>query len=66
MRVMQQRQPYMPRRMRKIRSFISFYRSIEAYKKSLGTQNDLLVLDADGDFLRYLNNSGSQVTALPL
>jgi membrane protease subunit HflC len=37
--------------------FYSFSRSIEAYKKSLGTDRDVLVLDADSDFLRYLNNS---------
>ncbi|MGI9290160.1 MAG: protease modulator HflC [Gammaproteobacteria bacterium] len=35
--------------------FYSFSRSIQAYKNSLGTDGDLLVLDADGDFLRYLN-----------
>jgi membrane protease subunit HflC len=35
--------------------FYAFSRSIEAYKRSLGTEGDLLVLDADGDFLRYLN-----------
>ncbi len=37
--------------------FYSFYRSIEAYRRSLGTGNDLLVLDAESDFLRYLNQS---------
>lgn len=36
--------------------FFSFYRSIEAYKTSVGSGNDMLVLDADSDFLRYLNN----------
>ena len=36
--------------------FYSFYRSIEAYKNSLGAEGDLLVLDGEGDFLRYLNN----------
>jgi membrane protease subunit HflC len=35
--------------------FYSFTRSMEAYKNTLGTEGDLLVLDADGDFLRYLN-----------
>ena len=39
----------------KNREFFSFYRSIEAYKNSLGMQGDLLVIDADSDFLRYLN-----------
>ncbi|UCG74204.1 MAG: protease modulator HflC [Chromatiales bacterium] len=36
--------------------FFSFYRSIQAYKTSVGSGNDMLVLDADSDFLRYLNN----------
>ena len=37
--------------------FYSFTRSIEAYKKSVGTGNDILVLDAKGDFFKYLNQS---------
>ena len=37
--------------------FYSFYRSLEAYKNSLGTNSDLLVLGADSDFLRYLKNA---------
>ena len=37
--------------------FYSFTRSMEAYKKSIGTGNDILVLDAKGDFFRYLNQS---------
>lgn len=40
--------------------FFSFYRSIEAYKNSVGSGNDMLVLDADSDFLRYLNNKVPQ------
>ena len=39
--------------------FYSFTRSIEAYKKSIGTGNDILVLDAKGDFFKYLNQSTS-------
>jgi len=38
--------------------FYSFYRSIQAYRRSVGTSNDILVLDSDSDFLRYLNKSG--------
>ena len=38
--------------------FYSFYRSIQAYRRSVGTGNDILVLDSDSDFLRYLNASG--------
>ncbi len=37
--------------------FYSFYRSIQAYRNSLGTKNDVLVLGSDSEFLRYLNNS---------
>jgi len=40
--------------------FYAFYRSIEAYRSSLGKDNDLLVIDADGEFLRYLNSSGGK------
>ena len=36
--------------------FYSFYRSIQAYKNSIGTGNDILVLDGKGDFFKYLNN----------
>ena len=39
------------------REFYSFTRSIEAYKRSVGTGNDILVLDAKGDFFKYLNQS---------
>jgi len=37
--------------------FYSFYRSIDAYKKSLGKAGDVLVLDPNNDFFRYLNDS---------
>lgn len=40
--------------------FYRFYRSIQAYRESIGTGNDILVLDADTDFLRYLNKSEGQ------
>lgn len=36
--------------------FYSFYRSLEAYRNSLGNNGDLLVLDPNSDFFRYLNN----------
>ena len=36
--------------------FYSFYRSIQAYKNSIGTSNDILVLDGEGDFFKYLND----------
>jgi len=37
--------------------FFSFYRSIQAYQRSLGQGNDMLVLDADSEFLQYFNRS---------
>ncbi|MDH3977352.1 MAG: protease modulator HflC [Gammaproteobacteria bacterium] len=37
--------------------FYRFYRSIQAYKQSVGTGNDILVLDANNDFFKYLNQS---------
>lgn len=39
--------------------FYSFYRSIQAYRQSIGTGSDILVLDSDSEFLRYLNKSTS-------
>ncbi|MEE4184675.1 MAG: protease modulator HflC [Gammaproteobacteria bacterium] len=40
--------------------FYSFHRSIQAYRKSLGNDGDLLVLSPDSEFLRYLNQSEPQ------
>lgn len=37
--------------------FYAFYRSIDAYRKSMGKEGDLLVLDPENDFFRYLNES---------
>lgn len=37
--------------------FYAFYRSIDAYKRSLGKPGDLLVLDPNNEFFRYLNQS---------
>lgn len=34
--------------------FYAFYRSMEAYKKSIGGNKDVLVLKPDGDFFRFL------------
>ena len=35
--------------------FYRFYRSIEAYRNSIGTENDILVLDSSGEFFQYLH-----------
>jgi membrane protease subunit HflC len=40
--------------------FYAFYRSINAYKNSLGQSNDLLVLDPNNEFFRYLNQSSGE------
>lgn len=37
--------------------FYSFYRSIDAYRKSMGKSGDILVLDPNNEFFRYLNKS---------
>lgn len=37
--------------------FYSFYRSLDAYRKSIGTSGDVLVLDLNNEFFRYLNQS---------
>lgn len=38
--------------------FYAFYRSIDAYKRSVGSSGDILVLDPDNEFFQYLNQSG--------
>ncbi|MEL6950321.1 MAG: protease modulator HflC [Pseudomonadota bacterium] len=38
------------------REFYAFYRSLQAYRQSLGAEGDLLVIDPDSDFFRYLKN----------
>ena len=37
--------------------FYSFYRSIGAYKRSIGNSGDVLVLDPNNEFFKYLNQS---------
>ncbi|NLG75302.1 MAG: protease modulator HflC [Xanthomonadaceae bacterium] len=37
--------------------FYSFYRSLEAYRESIGTESDILVISPDSDFFKYLNRS---------
>ncbi|MDC3057921.1 protease modulator HflC [Litorivicinus sp.] len=38
------------------REFYAFYRSISAYKSSFAGKEDLLVIDPESDFFRYLKN----------
>jgi len=44
---------------RKDPEFFAFYRSIQAYRRSLGKENDLLVLGKEGEFFRYMEGSGA-------
>jgi membrane protease subunit HflC len=37
--------------------FYSFYRSLQAYDESLGTDNDVLVIGPDSEFFKYLKRA---------
>jgi membrane protease subunit HflC len=36
--------------------FAAFYRSLQAYRAALGREGDILVVEPDGEFYRYLHN----------
>ena len=38
--------------------FYSFYRGLQAYRRSLGKQGDVLVIQPDGEFFKYLKDTG--------
>jgi membrane protease subunit HflC len=38
--------------------FFSFHRGLQAYRKSLGKQGDMLVISPDGEFFQYFKDSG--------
>ena len=40
--------------------FYSFYRSMEAYKSSFRSKSDLLLLEPNSDFFKYLRDSGGR------
>ena len=40
--------------------FFRFYRSLQAYRESLSSSSDLLVLEPDSDFFRYLKKSAGK------
>jgi membrane protease subunit HflC len=40
--------------------FYAFYRSIEAYRRAMGRSGDLLVVDPNNEFFRYLNQSDGE------
>jgi membrane protease subunit HflC len=37
--------------------FYSFYRSLQAYRQSIGKDNDVLVISPDSEFFKYLGKS---------
>lgn len=39
--------------------FYSFYRSLEAYRNSFRSKNDVLVIEPNSEFFRYLKNPGA-------
>ena len=43
-------------------SFYSFYRSMAAYRSSIGGQQDVLVLSPDSEFFRYLQDEMGTMT----
>lgn len=40
--------------------FFKFYRSLEAYRKSFADQKSIMVLEPDGEFFDYLDNTSNQ------
>lgn len=40
--------------------FFSFVRSLEAYKNSFGSKNDILVLEPDSDFFKYMKSTSGK------
>ena len=44
--------------------FYSFYRGLQAYRRSLGKQSDVLVITPDGEFFKYLKDAGTLIRAV--
>ena len=40
--------------------FYSFYRSLQAYRNSLGKEGDVMVISPDSEFFRYLKSPAPQ------
>jgi len=40
--------------------FFAFYRSLGAYRKSMGSGNDLIVLEPKSDFFKYFKNEAKR------
>lgn len=45
--------------------FFSFYRSMEAYRQSLRSKSDVMVVDPSSDFFKYLKSPGRGQAAAP-
>ena len=43
--------------------FYAFYRSMEAYRSTFRGRNDLLLLEPNSDFFRYLKDPGGKAGA---
>jgi membrane protease subunit HflC len=44
----------------KDKEFFSFYRSLDAYRKSMGKSNDIIVLEPDSDFFKYFKKENAR------
>nr|CAA6826799.1 MAG: HflC protein [uncultured Thiotrichaceae bacterium] len=42
--------------------FYSFYRSLDAYRKTLGKQGDMMVLEPDSEFFRFFGNKSPKTS----
>jgi membrane protease subunit HflC len=40
--------------------FYAFYRSLQAYERSIGKEGDVLVVSPDGEFFKYMKDSGKR------
>ena len=59
-RAMQWPRRSMPMRTAVDADFYAFYRSINAYRRSIGRSGDLLVIDPNNEFFRFLNQSDGE------
>ena len=50
---------------RKDPEFYAFYRSLQAYERSLGKDGDLLVVTPDGEFFKYLKDAAAPKSPAP-
>ena len=53
---MRRPRPSTPRAYNRNPEFYSFYRSLQAYRNSLGREGDVMVISPDSEFFRYLKS----------